>query len=684
MQFIKKAVLIVIISCSQVLAFGQWNTDRIMSIGKNALYFEDYVLSIQYFNHVIRVKPYLWEPYMQRAIAKIQLGDYLSAELDCNEAIRRNPFSPQAYYTRGFTKMRLEKYDEAVEDFSQALEFSPQNGFLLSNRAIAYELSEDYEKAQEDLLHYIRLNPKSVQIYYDLGRLQLAKNDTVAAEKSFDKLIEYDSNSPTGWSARALLKLQKEDIDGALSDYDEAIKRNSNNVGDFINRGIIHRQKNNFNKALADYNAAIEQDKNNVLAYYNRGMLRSYLGDSNNALEDIKFVVERDDENMEARYQKAYLENEIGNYNEAIRDYKIIIGKHPTFLPAYFGVAQAERSLGNQKEYRRYVEMARKLEENKEAIQQGKADDLIAENIIANNIQQSKNSRNLSVFNRYAAQNIDNSAQEENRNNNSMRGNIQNIFTDIRLEKNFIITYYVKDNEIRRTNLYNVNIENYNAETPSYSPLRITNNEIALTESSVNIHFEKINEFSREIDSDENNENLYFQRALEFVLIQDFESAIDDLNKAIFLKNDFVLAYFCRANVRYKLLELMRNTDEKKQSETIADSKEKISSDQKFSMDMELIIRDYDKSIELSKHKGELSFAHYNKANVLAVQQNFKSAIDSYTEAINIDADFAEAYYNRALLYMFTEQNEKGLRDLSKAGELGIFKVYNLIQRFSK
>ena len=82
--------------------FAQLNTDRITAIGRNALYFDDYVLSIQYFNQVIKLKPYLSEPYLLRAIAKIQLGDYTGAELDCNAAIERNPFQPGAYYTRGF------------------------------------------------------------------------------------------------------------------------------------------------------------------------------------------------------------------------------------------------------------------------------------------------------------------------------------------------------------------------------------------------------------------------------------------------------------------------------------------------------------------------------------------------------------------------------------------------------
>ena len=47
-----------------------------MTIGKNALYFEDYVLSIQYFNQVIGAKPYLAEPYFYRGLAKMNLDDY--------------------------------------------------------------------------------------------------------------------------------------------------------------------------------------------------------------------------------------------------------------------------------------------------------------------------------------------------------------------------------------------------------------------------------------------------------------------------------------------------------------------------------------------------------------------------------------------------------------------------------
>ena len=68
-----------------------------MLIGRNALYYDDYVLSIQYFNEIINAKPFLYDPYYFRAIAKFYLEDYHGAEADCSKAIDLNPFIEDSY-----------------------------------------------------------------------------------------------------------------------------------------------------------------------------------------------------------------------------------------------------------------------------------------------------------------------------------------------------------------------------------------------------------------------------------------------------------------------------------------------------------------------------------------------------------------------------------------------------------
>ena len=79
---------------------AQLNTERVMNIGRNALYFEDYILSIQYFNQVIKVKPYIAEHYFYIAAAKLSLEDFRGAEEDFNLCLERNPFITGAYQVR--------------------------------------------------------------------------------------------------------------------------------------------------------------------------------------------------------------------------------------------------------------------------------------------------------------------------------------------------------------------------------------------------------------------------------------------------------------------------------------------------------------------------------------------------------------------------------------------------------
>ena len=147
----KKVFVFLIAILWQTAGFAQWNTERILANGQNALYFEDYLLSIQYFNQIIKIKPYLAEPYLSRAIAKIQLGDYQGADQDCTEAIERNPFLPQAYYARGFARRKMNFLPEAIKDFTKSLEFSPSSFALLMNRMDARIENKEYTGAMEDL-----------------------------------------------------------------------------------------------------------------------------------------------------------------------------------------------------------------------------------------------------------------------------------------------------------------------------------------------------------------------------------------------------------------------------------------------------------------------------------------------------------------------------------------------------
>ena len=91
-----------------------------------------------------------------------------------------------------------------------------------------------------------------------------------------------------------------------------------------------------------------------------------------------------------------------------------------------------------------------------------------------------------------------------------------------------------------------------------------------------------------------------------------------------------------------------------------------------------MIMRDYDKVVELAP---DFAFVWYNRANLLTYQKDYQTAISNYTQAISLEPDFAEAYFNRALTYLLLNQRDKAINDLSKAGELGIYKAYSILKR---
>lgn len=664
---------------------AQLNTDRITAIGRNALYFEDYVLSIQYFNQVIKAKSYLAEPYMYRAIAKTQLGDYTGAEHDCTEALKRNPFLPGAYYTRGFVYMQQNEYGKAEADFTQALKFAPENKIYMLLRADAYEQLERYDEAIQDIDFLLAKEPKSAILHFEKGRISLSKQDTATAMQSFDNVVKYDPRNPVGWSARGYLRMATDDTQGALEDLTRSINLGSKWPGDYINRGVLYYKQHNYRGALADYDKAVELDPQNAQCYYNRGMLRNEVGDYNNAWEDFNTAIELEPDNMETYYHRGIVNLQLQRWQEARDDFDKLIGRYPYFLPGYYLAAQACMSLGKTKDAFAYRKTAYELDQNKENLKQQQQASAIDTDVkIAQNQPGNKDRRK--EFSNRAAQNLQ-EPLEDTEFDSELRGTVQKKYADVVNQPNMVLTYYTKGNDIRRTNYYHPAVEAYNNLKVLPSTIKITYQEIALTAEMINRHFGLIDDFSARIGSDPDNAGLYFARAIEFALVQDFNSAIDDLNKAISLKPDFMLAYFCRANVRYKLLEYISNTNDvsaageieyKKPDKVLFGTVQQaqISSENRYKFEM--IMRDYDKVTELQP---DFQYAWYNKANILCTQKDFKAAISHYTKAIEIDPDFAEAYFNRGLTRIFIDDVDNGINDLSKAGEAGIYQAYNLITR---
>ena len=209
-------------------AVGQINTNSVMDLGRDALFFKNYMLSIQYFNRVIEAKPYLAQPFFFRAIAKMQLEDYSGVVADGTAAIERNAFLTEAYGVRAIGYIETNEYKKAVADYVHLLEINPRETNALYNLSLCYLRMKEYNKAEETLAELTRYATEGKdRIALIKADCAINKGDTLLALKHLDESLALDSLQDKAWAFKGELLLKRKNYKEAIEDYTIAIKLNS-------------------------------------------------------------------------------------------------------------------------------------------------------------------------------------------------------------------------------------------------------------------------------------------------------------------------------------------------------------------------------------------------------------------------------------------------------------------------
>lgn len=690
----KKILATVYLSLFVLLASAQVNTNRVMIIGKNALYFEDYVVAIQYFNQVISAKSYLAEPYYFRAMAKFMLEDFKGAEEDANLCLERNPYYTSAYQLRGAARQNQEKFELAAYDYQRSLEFFPEDRLTLVNMAIVNVEMEDYEIAEKFFDVLIRRYPDYVPGYLTRAQMHIERSDTVNALADYDKAIDMDPYTAQSFAARGLLYFQMGDFNTALADLDEAIRLDPFFTGNYINRGLVKYNLNDLRGAMADYDRVIESESNNLIARFNRGLLRAQVADNNRAITDFDKVIELEPDNSMAYLNRAMLYAEIGDNLNALQDINYVLEEHPDFFTGYYMRAEMKRQLNDLLGAETDYNLAR----NEEAKAKSRAtvdaeDGRDAEKTDSKDTRE-ETDKDLEKFNLLVVADRESTEKQKSKYQSESRGRVQDMSARIALEPKFVLTYYEKGFNINRPVYFSESLERANEDLNLTWKLKVTNNEAPLNELQVQTHFRSIDNYSNLMNQRPNDEKLYFGRAMDFMLVQDYENALADINRAIELNPSLAQSYFVKAVILSKQLELNPTTlpepaappEEQVRiagGNTITGTQKpkakiKIPEVSTRSFKNDDILKLYE---EVLKTDPDFAFAHYNMAEIYSIEKDYRAAIDSYSKALKIEPQFAEAYFNRGISRLSIGETAAGLDDLRKAGELGVVESYSIIKR---
>ena len=547
-----RAVATLLLCIVSVASFSQFNTDRLISSGRIALYYEDYVLSIQYLSQVIMLKPHLYEPWQLRSTAKFYLDDYSGAELDATEALRLNPYIPSLYDLRGIARIRQKNFADAISDYTQAIRLDPSSKNYWFNRAVCRIESKDYDRAIAEIDTLVKRWSTFAAPYNAMAEIYLQKKDTLSADEWLTKSSKVDPYNVSTWAMKAAISMSRKQWKEADSLLSRAIQLKPRTVSNYVNRALARCNINNLRGAMSDYDIALDIDPNNFLAHYNRGLLRQEVGDDNRAIDDFNYVLKMEPGNVMALFNRAVLLDQTGELSAAIRDYTKVIDQFPNFWTGLTRRASCYRRLG----------MVAKAEKDEFRVLKAQME------------------KRIGVQPRWSKSKLQEMRKK----------------SDIDPEKYQQLVVDDEEKEREYQSEYRGKVQN----------------------KAVNIDF------------------------LPDQLITGFdeESGVSMLQQ---------YADMTAGNIPER--------ERKRHS-----------------------VSDISAMIEKTPEKASL---YYTRGTLLAKQEDYEAAISDFTQALVIDPRMPEAFFNRGLAYVFSGEKKKGLADLSKAGELGLYSAYSVMKKLN-
>ncbi len=648
----KKVVrLLLLASCFLSAQFlsAQVDAERVIRMGRNALYFDDYVTALQLFTQAIDAKPYMASAYYFRAYTKFSLEDYRGAEADCSKSIELNPYIPEVYQLRGLCRIHNNDYTGAAEDYSKALKDLPDDQASIYNRALCYLETDEYDKAEQDALRLAKLAPSLPKTFILKAQVAFEKKDTLAGIAELDSMLAKHPHEYSAWQMKGRYALQKEEYAEADSFLTQAISLRPEMADDYTARALARYGLKRYGKALEDYDAAIERVPSHFIAHYNRGLLRAQVGDDNRAIEDFDFVIRLEPDNILARYNRALLREQTGDFRGAIDDFSHIIKEYPNFTYGYAARARCRRKIGDTRGALADETVVSRAELD---LMYGKAPNKTPKKV------RKRSEHSLDAYQQFVEEDPDTTVGPLG----ELFGKVQNR----KVEKQFLpfFTLTLSDNTAKGAYTSIA----FLPEVERLNKKRLTKRRITMSASEKTHGVAELGDELKmlELSSAPKSEKLLVSSAIHR-MSYNYVSARTDADAAIREDSTSSLAYAERSVIIAEESRISANS--------------KSASQELIGLMLQQALSDASRAIALAPSN---AYLYYNRGCLYAESKSYANAIADFSKAIELDNRLAEAYYNRAVAYLFIGEPERAIPDLSRAGEIGLYKAYNLLKQASK
>ncbi|WP_314799501.1 tetratricopeptide repeat protein [Alloprevotella tannerae] len=653
-------------------SIAQINIENVVEMGRYALSYDDYLSAIHYFNSVLDVRPKHAQAYYYRAYAKFSLGDFSGAENDCTASIRLNPYLTETYRLRGLCRIRKSEFQGAITDYEQVLKDFPSDEGALFNQGLCYLQVHKTDSATIAADRLLKQSPKFYRGYMLKAQIAFEQKDTINGLQQIDALLTLHPSEASAWMLKAQYALQKGKYQLADSLLTTVIRYEKNNYEPFLLRAEARHALNQFGNALLDYDKVIELVPKHFVAHYNRALLRALVGDDNRAIDDFNFVLSVEPDNTLARYNRALLREQTGDYQGAIKDYSILIKAYPNFLFGYYARSRLRRKTGN----------TRGALADETVVARAQLDIAFAK---------PKRSFIRTVRKRsdHALEHYDRPIEDETDTvrilGDLLLGHVENqtatqeilpAFTpqlQTTTTRGYRSDGYLDELSALSKRIADIELQAERAAGNRYLQqssrrLLFTAEKTPETTATLTQHLQIIDS----LQSAGGELSQYDYKILRTILLRaiyNFSEALQLASSIIASDSTLALPYVNRAAI------LIGRSKAEKTTEKITENTQ---SPHLSTLYLNQALEDI--NVAISKLP-DCAYLYYNRSCIYHALHNQQAALTDLDQAIALDHRLAEAYYNRAVIRLQNKETENVTADLSRAGELGLYKAYSLLKQ---
>ncbi len=255
--------------------------------------------------------PYSPEPYLWQAGVYMSLHRLPQAIAVLNRAAEIAPDYALVYARRGDAYLAMDTKRRALTDYTRAITLDPTLDEAYHHRGIAHSLLDHYEKALEDLSRAVELtDPEDPWLYFTRGNVYAEMGKFNAAIADYTRAIKLYPAISNFYTGRGNIYAELQKYQLSLADLTLAIELETNNARNYAARGAVYAEMGKYTLALADYNKAVELDSESEDILNNRARVLVLMHRYAQAIEDFNRAIELNEYYLEAYYRRGEVYHE--------------------------------------------------------------------------------------------------------------------------------------------------------------------------------------------------------------------------------------------------------------------------------------------------------------------------------------------------------------------------------------